>query len=273
MNWTRELEIGVSLAQRAGAAIAKARVSGFEQSRKADDSLVTSADLASDGILRAGLHDAFPNDAVLTEESGWNGSADAARVWVVDPLDGTRSFARGDQEFSVLVGLIEGSEVILGIAHFPGTGRTFYAMRGQGAFVLESGNSPPRRLQGDPGPVSLTVSPSTSQDYRMALARETGMAIGPIVNGAGAKLICLAEGGARAYFSGHGLSVWDTAAPGLILEEVGGTLTDEWGAPLKYSGLASTFLHPGGIVATVHCKHAAVVKNIQIVVTEFRKKG
>jgi len=99
------------------------------------------------------------------------------------------------------------------------------------------------------------------------------METGPIVNGAGAKLICLAEGGARAYFSGHGLSVWDTAAPGLILEEVGGTLTDEWGVPLNYSEMVSKFLHPGGIVATVHCQHETVLENIQTVAAEFRKKG
>src|SRR5258706_15331815 len=94
------------LAVQAGRRIMDLRQTTLVKERKADHSLVTNADHAADDIIRSGLRRHFPTHTVLTEESGSEGGLDAEFVWVVDPLDGTRAYARGTAGFSVMIGLL-----------------------------------------------------------------------------------------------------------------------------------------------------------------------
>ena len=89
--------------------------------------MVTSADFASDQLLRERIRERRPEDALLTEEAGWFPGTSGTRTWVVDPLDGTRAFTLGHEGVSVLVGLLEGESPIFGVAHFPFEGVTYWA--------------------------------------------------------------------------------------------------------------------------------------------------
>ena len=266
MTLLQELEWAIHLAEEAGEVIRNARESGFQESRKADKSVVTSADFASDQLLRDGIRTRRPMDALLTEEAGWFPGQAGARTWVVDPLDGTRAFTMGHEGVSVLLGLIDGEMPVFGVAHFPFEGVTYWAARGEGAFKKNSGESEGRRIpplmSGTPG--TLALSPSTPAEQRARLLRGTGLQSGPLLHGAGAKFMCLVDGRASAYFSGHGLSYWDTTGPGVILDELGCEVTSDRGKPLLYAMGERDWKHEGGIVASVGLPHEEVVRGIQL---------
>src|SRR5690242_2381144 len=100
------IEAARPLALAAAKRLMEMRLEPLEKQRKADHSIVTSADHAADKIIREGLHKAFPKHAVLTEESGLEGDRTTEFVWVVDPLDGTKAYVKGVAGFSVMIGLL-----------------------------------------------------------------------------------------------------------------------------------------------------------------------
>src|SRR5207302_4633984 len=100
---------------------------------KADHSPVTLADQGAEQMLRATLLGKFPRDGFLGEESGDTPGASGFR-WIIDPIDGTRSFVRGIPIWATLVGLEYKSELIAGVVEVPTLGHTYHALRGNGAF-------------------------------------------------------------------------------------------------------------------------------------------
>lgn len=129
IEWTRE--VGVLARERQGRAVA---------SRKADRSLVTDVDHAVQDILLERIGREFPADAVITEETQESperhatvGSAN--RCWVIDPIDGTRNYARGFPLFTISVGLMEAGRPVLGVIHNPMTENMYSAAQGGGAWL------------------------------------------------------------------------------------------------------------------------------------------
>ncbi len=237
MEWSPDLALAVQLARGAGARILESREQGFTQKRKADQSLVTSADLAADTFLRERIRRKFPQDAILTEESGWSGSTGSPRVWVIDPLDGTRAFANDEPGYSVMVALVMGGSPRVGAVHFPETGETVFGERGRGVWVCGADGKIQVLLQGTPPQRArgrLTLSPASSPERRKLLVETSGMVEGRVVHGAGHKMCLVARGDAEAYFSGHGLAMWDTAAAYVLVLERGGNVTLQDGSPLYY---------------------------------------
>jgi histidinol-phosphatase len=101
---------------------------------KGDGSELTAADLAAESYIRAALAEAFPDDGVLGEEEAERPSR-SGRRWIVDPIDGTRSFASGVPLYCVLMTLEAEGRPVLGCAHFPAIGQTLVAGTGAGAWV------------------------------------------------------------------------------------------------------------------------------------------
>src|SRR5947209_9225930 len=126
MERERELEVATELAYRAGALLRRMREGAVDVEHKAHGEAVTVADRISDAVIRAGLRSAFPDDAVYSEESPDDPARLAfARVWIVDPLDGTSNFvARGD-EYSVSIGLAIDGRPALGVVCTPERGQLF----------------------------------------------------------------------------------------------------------------------------------------------------
>jgi len=109
------LDVARPLAEEAARRIMALRESPLVRKRKTDRSLVTNADEEADRILREGLRKAFPDHAIITEESGLDGSPRAEYVWMVDPLDGTRAYAAGLSGYSVMVGLLKNVKPFAGV--------------------------------------------------------------------------------------------------------------------------------------------------------------
>lgn len=133
MNLARELEAARSIARRAGELALGYAARGVAAEIKADSSPVTIADRESEKLIAAALHEAFPADGLLGEE-GARGDAPSGRRWIIDPIDGTRDFLRGNPFWSVLIALESAGEPLLGVCHMPALGETYWAARGAGAW-------------------------------------------------------------------------------------------------------------------------------------------
>ncbi len=133
-DFTKELEAGRSIAQRAGDIAMRYFRTGLEYEAKSDDSPVTRADRECEQFIARELEQIFPDDGLLGEE-GAEKLSRSGRRWIIDPIDGTRDFVRGNPTWSVLIGLEADGEVVAGFAGMPAMGELFSAARGGGAFV------------------------------------------------------------------------------------------------------------------------------------------
>lgn len=230
--------------------------------RKHDASLVTNADHEVDRLLREGLQAAFPGHAILTEEAGLRAAAGSRFVWMVDPLDGTRAYAKGVPGFSVMVGLLKDSAPYLGLVADPIGGCTYEAVKGQGCYLTD-GRGQRRRLQVSgrnrwsqmPLVTSTGFPPAAAEAVR---ARLDCPFLAPI-HSVGIKVGLLVRQEADIYLNHHLVSYWDTCAPQVILEEAGGRFTLIDGTPLRYDDMTGGYVHPRSTLATNGTRHDELV--------------
>ena len=193
--------------------------------KKGDGTLVTKADLESNQFIVDGLTELFPEDGIYSEELG--GKEDVAssrRVWIVDPLDGTKSFVQGNDDFSVLVGLQVSGAIEFGMAYFPARGCLARANKGNGAYldgkVLSvSSSDAPRKKS-----IYLRHIPFENDPLAYDEWMDSGMAFLSLcrgdLDGIIIKLIHHQE--------------WDLAAPSVLIQESGGVVTNERGEPFSF---------------------------------------
>jgi 3'(2'),5'-bisphosphate nucleotidase/tRNA threonylcarbamoyl adenosine modification protein (Sua5/YciO/YrdC/YwlC family) len=216
--------------------------------RKTDESPVTEADRIAEALIVEGLRAAAPDIPVVAEEEVEAGVAPAAaaerRFWLVDPLDGTKGFARGGEEYAVCIGLVEGGRALLGAIALPATGELFGGLVGAGAWKEtgdEGGPRRPLRVRTVPeaGMVAL-VSRRYADDPRLArflagrrVAERRGLS-------SALKFCRVAEGEADIYARFGPTMEWDSAAGQAIVEAAGGAVVDlgRRAAPLRQGGLA-----------------------------------
>jgi phosphoribosyl-AMP cyclohydrolase / phosphoribosyl-ATP pyrophosphohydrolase len=134
VSYERELDVALRATRAAGEKALSYFRRPLDVRRKADLSPVTDADLAADRVFREIIANEFPDDGFLTEESGSQASRSSGRRWILDPIDGTKGFARGLPFWSVLAALEDGGEIVAGVAHFPALNTTYFARRGGGCF-------------------------------------------------------------------------------------------------------------------------------------------
>ena len=132
-QWQRELEVAFDAARAAGHAAMNYFTKDPRVTWKADRSPVSDADHAAEAAIIAAIRRVFPNDAVLSEESGETAGT-SGRRWIIDPIDGTQSFIRGVPLWGVLAGLEVGGRVVAGAAGLPALGETLWAAAGAGAW-------------------------------------------------------------------------------------------------------------------------------------------
>jgi 3'(2'), 5'-bisphosphate nucleotidase len=262
-NLERELDVATRVAREAGAALMRF-YGTTEWERKGDASPVTVADHASNDVIGRMLGEAFPGDAVLSEESA--DSPDrltSERVWIVDPLDGTKEFLAQNGEFSVLVALTLGAVPVVGVVYLPSSDVLFAAVRGGGAFVERRGER--RRLDRSTAVVGSAVRlvGSRSHGDPFLLRVQEALEITDVVpcGSAGVKCTRIADDERDLYVHpAPYLKEWDTCAPQIILEEAGGRVTDCRGEPLRYN--KPDPVQPYGIVAAAPAVHASVIGRI-----------
>jgi len=231
------LDLATTLADRAALKIRAIRDRGFQVHRKADHSTVTEADHAAEAIILAGLREALPGCVVLAEEevAGGKVTAAAAEFWLVDPLDGTREFTSGGDDFAVNIGLVRDGKPVLGVVGVPATGTIFGGIVGVGAWRQSDGQRTPISVRAAP-PEGLTVVASRHHGDQAQLAAFLGnRTIARVVNfGSSLKFCRVAEGQADLYPRFGRTMEWDTCAPQAVLEAAGGSVETLEGVPLRY---------------------------------------
>jgi histidinol phosphatase-like enzyme (inositol monophosphatase family) len=133
MPFEKELEVARRIAEQAGRLALENHARGFESQTKPDHSPVTSADLANERLITTLLEEAFPDDGLLGEE-GAAREALSGRRWIIDPIDGTRSFIRGIPTWGVMLALEAEGRVVVGACNLPALGEIYSAAEGLGAY-------------------------------------------------------------------------------------------------------------------------------------------
>ena len=201
---------------------------------KADASPVTQADLAANAIIVESLSALDAGTPIVTEEATRARSALPARFWLVDPLDGTREFVAGSDEYTVNVALIEDSLPVLGVVYAPALGVTYLAARGSGARRCDAAGSRAIHARAD-GPLVVVASRSHAGPALAAFLA----ALPPhafVEMGSSLKLCLVADGTAQLYPRLGPTCWWDTAAAHAVALEAGAEVTTLEGAPLRYDG-------------------------------------
>src|SRR3954466_12527730 len=241
MQLRRELDTAVDLARRAGERIRSLHGSGIAVDTKDDQSPVTQADREANELIVAALTFAFPGDGILSEELPDDGSRlTRPRVWMVDPLDGTKDFIRGRDGFAVMIGLLDGDRPALGVVYQPIGDKLYWATRGDGAFMQRAGGAAERMRGGEvrePAQIRMVASKSHRSETIDRVRAVLGISDELNVGSVGLKLGLIAEGLRDLYVNPAGHSkLWDACGPEAILVEAGGRLSDLRGQPLDYRG-------------------------------------
>jgi 3'(2'), 5'-bisphosphate nucleotidase len=255
------LEVAASLAHAAAESILSFSGKPLQKERKSDHSPVTAADLAADRIIREGLKKAFPHHGILTEETGYREGKTRDFTWVVDPLDGTKAFAKGIAGFCVMIGLLKGDQPYLGVVEDPHEGHLYQAVRGKGAFHIYRGQRSRLHVSDRKkfSEMPLVISTGFPDPKLEQAKKELGCPVLPPVNSVGIKVGLLVRQLGDIYLNHHGVHYWDTCAPQVILEEAGGVMTLVDGLPLQYD-LRSGFAHPMPTLATNGTRHKDLVQ-------------
>jgi 3'(2'), 5'-bisphosphate nucleotidase len=235
------LELLVPIAVAAGDRIMAIYGSDFSIARKADNSPVTSADMAAHEHIVAELTRLWPEIPVLSEEAAnidFEQRRKWTRYWLVDPLDGTKEFIKRNGEFTVNIALVENGEPTMAVVHAPALGVTYSAAAGQGAFRAALGERKAIRTRTVPElPERPTLVVSKShRDAATDKFLEDLPAHEAISRGSSLKLCLVAEGSADLYPRIGPTSEWDTAAGHCIAAQAGAAvLRLPELTPLKYN--------------------------------------
>lgn len=219
-----EVTVLLTAMREAGDVILAIQRESMQIERKANNDLVTAADLQANEVLKKALMGHFPDDGWLSEESVDDESRlSKRRVWVVDPIDGTIEYAHGIPEYAVSVALVEQGEPILAAVYNPVTQELFHAVKGKGAWL----NDVAIRCDTAISRESLCLLASRSEDKRGEWDRFKQQHQVKIVGSIAYKLALVAAGKADATFSLGPKSEWDIAAGVLLVNEAGGLAVNQ----------------------------------------------
>jgi 3'(2'), 5'-bisphosphate nucleotidase len=225
---------------------------GLTVESKVDESPVTEADRRGEALILEHLARAFPDVPVVAEEEVSASGAPlqiGRRFFLVDPLDGTKAFVRGDAHFTVNIGLIEDGAPVAGAVCAPAAGETWFTDGGRALKrqVGEAGGSAVHVRPRDPADVVLLCSHTLKDEQAKALQDKYGFTRRQPMDSS-VKFCILAEGGADIY-ARHGTTMeWDIAAGHAVLTAAGGSVTTLEGEPFRY-GKASEGFKNGWFVA------------------------
>ncbi len=298
-DWAPDVALAAAAAVAAGRAVMRSFGRELEVHHKGPDQPLTAADLEADRILRGRLLGGRPDYGWLSEETRDDPERRRrARVWIVDPIDGTRSFIAGRREFGISVGLAENGVAVLGVVLNPATGELYAAWRGGGAWKLENaladtdgegergsggvGDDPGRPLapgavvsHSPPLPLSAVAAwtpihvRETAAERPVILASRSeirdqefepfaGWELYPL-GSTTYKLARLAEGAADVFLSRGPKSEWDVCAGDLLVREAGGSATDLRGERFRYNRPDPRVY---GVVAAPPALHARVLRRV-----------
>jgi histidinol phosphatase-like enzyme (inositol monophosphatase family) len=220
-NYEHELEFARRLAAAAGENARHIRANGVSAETKPDTSPVTIADRENELLIREAIEREFPGDGILGEEGASKAGA-SGRRWIVDPIDGTRDFVRGNRFWCVLIALEDEDEPVVGVAHFPMIDETYWAVRGGGSYL----NDERLRVSSVESISDCVFSPNglhlvEARPYLPQVVEFMQRSWAVRSFGGPLDACLLAAGKVEVWFEPK-LEVWDLAALKLIIEEAGG---------------------------------------------------
>ncbi|QBY04013.1 3'(2'),5'-bisphosphate nucleotidase CysQ [Thalassotalea sp. HSM 43] len=241
MKQSMLLEIAIKLAKLAGEDVMRFYQQGnFEEYHKADDSPVTSADLAANKLLVDELTRLTPDIPIISEESTnieFQQRRNWPRYWLLDPIDGTGEFIAGSGDFAVNIALVENNWPVIGVIHAPAHGVTYYASKGAGAFKDDGKHVNAIQVADYDGSRALNVGVSRRQNVAVIeqyLSKDYSYQHIPL-GSCSLKSCQIAEGSTDCYLRIGPTGEWDTGASQIILQEAGGNIVDSEMNELSYN--------------------------------------
>jgi myo-inositol-1(or 4)-monophosphatase len=254
----RELDTAREAARAAGQVLLRYYGGGLDVQEKSADNPVTAADLESNELLKSTILGAFADDAWLSEETADSEERlDRKRVWIVDPLDGTKEFISEIPEFCVCIALVEDGLPRVAVEYNPVRDELFFATKGGGAFLNDA-----------------RIQVSTQADLRHAhvLASRSEEARGEwdayrplmkveLTGSVAYKFALVASGRHDATFTLTPKNEWDVCAGTLLVTEAGGMVTEPGGRALRFNNRAT--LLEQGLVASNGILHRPILNTIR----------
>lgn len=276
MQLSQELNTAINLAKTAGQAILEFYESDFlvEHKTGKDNHIepVTIADKTASRIIVEGLAEAFPDDGILSEEeTDTDHRLDKQRLWLIDPMDGTKGFVQKNGDFAVQIGLAENGEMILGVVFLPFFNQLYFASKNEGAFLVENDETPKRLQVSDENKFSeMTIA--VSRDHRSSkmsrIIEHFGIQQETSRGSVGLKIGLITTQICDLYIHlSPRTKHWDSAAPEIIIKEAGGNLTDLFGEQIIYN--TSDVHNYNGLLATNGVSHQKAVEHLKPLLTEF----
>jgi 3'(2'), 5'-bisphosphate nucleotidase len=275
--YQRELDVALEAVFQAGGRIME-EYARFQAIANAPADITIEADRLSQNLILGHLHAAFPSDALCAEEAIdllADVSETGPRVWIVDPIDGTRGFARKNGEFSIMVALVEESRIAVGVVFEPAKERLTYATLGGGCWKLPIvgwvESSKPTfdytaigpipchvSAQVDPGNTTLVQSRSHDPDKPTPQVKALRPTRILETYSAGIKLAMVARGEADVYLNTYSaFHDWDICAGHILVDEAGGRVTGLGGQELRY-GLPGAWQRHGVLASNGRLHNAAL---------------
>jgi myo-inositol-1(or 4)-monophosphatase len=253
---TRDAALLTDTVREAGALALSLFRTELKNWTKGASSPVSEADIAVNDLLESRLRSATPDYGWLSEES----VDDEARlekrlVWIVDPIDGTRGYLAGREDWCVSVALVENGSPLLAAVFAPASDEFFFAMRGQGALLNAV---PVLATSGTELDFSRVAGPKPLVER---LSRQTGeIILHPRIGSLALRLCRVAQGSLDAAFAGGQSRDWDLAAANLIVQEANGNMTALSGDAILYNRREVTH---GVLVAAGRDRHASIVEHFR----------
>jgi histidinol-phosphatase len=246
------------LADLADAVSVPAFRSGLEVRTKADGSLVTDADTRIESILRDTIHTRLPGHGVLGEEAGVDGDG-SGPIWIIDPIDGTTNFVKGNPVFATLIAFRDEGEDLVGVVSAPALGSRWDGMSGgparqDGRAITVSHVDDLARAEVSFGALSIladAAGPGLVADLTRSTERQRGFG--------DFWMHCLVAAGSTDIAIEADVKVWDLAAVRVVVEAAGGRFSDLTGAPTSEGGSA---------LSTNGRLHDAVLRLLDAAVTD-----
>ena len=263
--YDRELATALAAARSAGAYL-QDEYDRFQAIPDAPADISTEADRRSQEIILQTIRTAFPVDALCAEETTATLSEaqhTGARLWIVDPIDGTRGFARKNGEFSVMIAFVENGRIGVGVVYQPAVAKLTYAVRSGGCWRLDAGATNPTACQvttaAELQVCTLTQSRSRTPGKRSRWVEALKPAHVVESYSAGIKLALVARGEADVYLNTYeAFHDWDICAGHILVTEAGGRVSGTGGQELQY-GLAGAWQRNGLLATNGKLHDAALV--------------
>lgn len=271
LDLTQEIEFAAKLAREAATIVNTFYVGSSEVRYKSENEPVTEADRSANQHIVTQIQAAFPDDGILSEESKDNLiRLERERVWIIDPLDGTKEFIARNGEFSIMIGLAVGGKAVMGVIMQPDPGLLYIGAVNHGAYLYEADETIPLGVSDKPeiNRMIMVSSRSHRQQIVDRVRKDLHITSERVSGSVGLKVGLISRQLADLYIHpSPGCKEWDICAPAALLEAAGGTITDCWGEPITFNK-RDVRAH-NGLMASNGQSHEKIVDVVSTICEEF----